>query len=108
LRRNTLELRPQLTTLRKRYRATSSGLSRRWPLNVHVTPYSFSIPKIRRSTASDYAGRAHQVRDLLGGTLNSWGLVPNRKTSSSAGDSYPLVDSHGALPTVDHARPTCL
>jgi hypothetical protein len=24
-------------------------------LNVHVTPYSFSIPKIRRSTESDYA-----------------------------------------------------
>src|SRR5205814_4382028 len=47
--RNTLLLRPQLTTRRKRYRATSSGLSRRWPRNVHVTPYSFSRPKIRRS-----------------------------------------------------------
>src|SRR6478752_2808452 len=49
--RNTLELRPQLTTRRNRYRATSSGLSRRWPRSVQVTPYSFSRPKMRRSMA---------------------------------------------------------
>src|SRR5581483_11092533 len=47
--RKTLLLRPQLTTRRNRYRATSSGDSRRWPRRVHVTPYSFSRPKIRRS-----------------------------------------------------------
>ena len=29
---------------------TSSGDRRRWPWNVHVTPYSFSMPKIRRCT----------------------------------------------------------
>src|SRR5215218_377092 len=58
LRRKTLLLRPQLTTLRKRYRATSSGLSRRCPLNVHVTPYSFSIPKMRRSTTPAYGAQA--------------------------------------------------
>ncbi len=50
--RNTLLLRPHDTTRRNRYRATSSGLSRRWPRKVHVTPYSFSSPKMRRSTAS--------------------------------------------------------
>src|SRR5215207_547021 len=47
--RNTLLLRPQLTTRRNRYRATSSGLSRRWPRRVQVTPYSFSSPKMRLS-----------------------------------------------------------
>src|SRR5208283_3547642 len=48
--RNTLLERPQLTTRLKRYRATSSGLRRRWPRSVQVTPYSFSSPKILRST----------------------------------------------------------
>src|SRR5215213_1136540 len=48
--RKTLLLRPQLTTRRNRYRATSSGLSRRGPRRVHVTPYSFSSPKMRLST----------------------------------------------------------
>src|SRR5215469_2482775 len=51
LRRNTLLLRPHDTTRRNRYLATSSGDRRRCPRNVHVTPYSFSSPKIRRSTA---------------------------------------------------------
>src|SRR5215467_10788566 len=50
LRRNTLLLRPHDTTRRNRYLATSSGERRRCPRNVHVTPYSFSSPKIRRST----------------------------------------------------------
>src|SRR6266508_2682961 len=48
--RNTFEDRPQCTTRRNRYRATSSGERRRWPRNVQVTPYSFSSPKMRRST----------------------------------------------------------
>src|SRR5215469_992416 len=52
LRRKTLLLRPQETTRRNRYRATSSGDSRRWPRNVQVTPYSFSRPKIRLSMAA--------------------------------------------------------
>src|SRR4051812_15892449 len=63
--RKTLLLRPQETTRRKRYRATSSGLNRRWPRNVHVTPYSFSRPKIRRSIGSAYADRTS-----WGGTRN--------------------------------------
>lgn len=54
-RRKTLLLRPHDTTRRKRYRATSSGDSRRCPLNVHVTPYSFSSPKMRRSMTEHYA-----------------------------------------------------
>ncbi len=55
LRRKTLLLRPHDTTRRKRYRATSSGDRRRCPLNVHVTPYSFSSPKMRRSMTEHYA-----------------------------------------------------
>src|SRR5438093_4853981 len=54
--RNTFEDRPQWTTRRNRYRATSSGLSRRCPRKVHVTPYSFSSPKIRRSIRQGYVG----------------------------------------------------
>src|SRR5215468_4183175 len=49
LRRNTLLLRPHETTRRNRYLATSSGESLRLPRNVHVTPYSFSRPKMRLS-----------------------------------------------------------
>ena len=49
LRRNTLLLRPQDTTRRNKYLATSSGDRRRCPRNVQVTPYSFSSPKIRLS-----------------------------------------------------------
>jgi hypothetical protein len=30
-------------------------------LNVHVTPYSFSSPKIRRSMTTPYAGRGRSV-----------------------------------------------
>src|SRR5262252_4542515 len=52
LRRNTLLLRPQETTRRNRYLATSSGESLRLPRNVHVTPYSFSSPNIRLSIAN--------------------------------------------------------
>ena len=57
--RNTLLLRPHDTTRRKRYRATSSGDSRRCPRKVHVTPYSFSSPKIRRSTRPGYVPSPH-------------------------------------------------
>src|SRR6185295_12338757 len=56
LRRNTFELRPHDTTRRNRYRATSSGLSRRWPWNVQVTPNSVSMPMIRRCTSSRLLG----------------------------------------------------
>src|SRR5689334_21545025 len=52
LRGNTLLLRPQETTRRNRYLATSSGECLRLPQNVHVTPYSFSSPNIRLSIAS--------------------------------------------------------
>src|SRR5947209_15886924 len=60
LRRNTLLLRPHETTRRNRYLATSSGESLRWPRSVHVTPYSFSRPNIRRST--DCEGSVHAVQ----------------------------------------------
>ena len=60
--RKTLELRPQLTTRRNRYRATSSGLSRRCPRSVHVTPYSFSRPKMRRSMGVNVARRTAMRR----------------------------------------------
>src|SRR5580704_7726078 len=65
--RKTLDERPQLTTRRKRYRATSSGLSRRWPRRVKVTPYSFSIPKMRRSTEPPYCRLGQKLRQLLVG-----------------------------------------
>src|SRR5437899_4639031 len=64
--RNTLDDRPHDTTRRKRYRATSSGLSRRWPRNVHVTPYSFSRPKMRRSIFSKGMPVARERRELPG------------------------------------------
>ena len=57
LRRNTLLLRPQDTTRRNRYLATSSGDSRRCPWKVQVTPYSFSRPKMRLSTPPGYGLR---------------------------------------------------
>src|SRR5947199_6350492 len=58
--RNTLDERPQWTTRRNRYRATSSGLSRRCPRNVHVTPYSFSSPRMRRSIDCNLAPVEHE------------------------------------------------
>ena len=60
--RNTFDDRPQLTTLRKRYLATSSGDRRRWPRRTQVTPYSFSIPKMRRCTPPSYRRRAKVPR----------------------------------------------
>src|SRR5207344_2030789 len=66
LRRKTLLLRPQDTTRRNRYRATSSGDSRRLPRNVQVTPYSFSRPNIRLSMVrSAYAGASPVDGDVL-------------------------------------------
>src|SRR5215469_6148243 len=67
LRRNTLLLRPQETTRRNRYLATSSGESLRLPRNVHVTPYSFSSPNIRLSIANsvNHAGVTVQPRPSL-------------------------------------------
>src|SRR5262245_32366006 len=68
--RNTLLERPQETTRRKRYRATSSGLRRRWPRRVQVTPYSFSSPKMRRSTRRRLPPRA------------KWSAAPSRSPRS--------------------------
>src|SRR5712692_7346150 len=48
--RNTLAFRAPGITFSNRYRATLSGLRRRWPFRVQVRPYSFSRPKIRRFT----------------------------------------------------------
>ena len=42
--KNTLLDRPHATTLRKRNRETSSGLSRRCPRSENVIPYSVSMP----------------------------------------------------------------
>src|SRR5215470_19943206 len=52
-------------TFSKRYRATLSGESRRWPLSVQVKPYSFSRPKIRRFIA--------QSPQVQGSTLGGLG-----------------------------------
>jgi len=42
--RNTFEERPHATMPRNMYRATSSGVSRRLPSTVQVSPYSVSMP----------------------------------------------------------------
>src|SRR5215469_5889104 len=69
LRRNTLLLRPQETTRRNRYLATSSGESLRLPRNVHVTPYSFSSPNIRLSIANSVNhGRGQAPSATLAGS----------------------------------------
>src|SRR3954465_12907969 len=77
--RNTLDDRPHETTRRNRYRATSSGLRRRCPRNVHVTPYSFSRPKMRRSIALNLsvagAGSAALLADRLAGLVVLEGLA---------------------------------
>src|SRR4249920_3586649 len=65
--RKTFEERPQWTTRRNRYRATSSGLSRRCPRNVQVTPYSFSRPKIRRSIDPRVCPRRTNAREPRSG-----------------------------------------
>src|SRR5579859_3421416 len=75
--KNTLLLRPQDTTRRNRYRATSSGDSRRCPRKVHVTPYSVSTPKIRRSTPTRYPRDRPDHHQLLQGidvarSLDTW------------------------------------
>src|SRR3954454_9589153 len=61
--RKTFEERPQWTTRRNRYRATSSGDRRRCPRNVQVTPYSFSMPKMRRSIVVKRTGRRKERRE---------------------------------------------
>src|SRR5881409_300513 len=65
--RNTFEDLPQCTTRRNRYRATSSGERRRWPRNVQVTPYSFSKPKILRSTSMSVGPRGTNAGMRLAG-----------------------------------------
>src|SRR5580704_18109652 len=87
LRRKTLLLRPQDTTRRNRYRATSSGESRRCPRKVQVTPYSFSTPNIRRSTRQGYVSSPHDnsIR----------GVLPRRPDIGSTGDRR------------EHARERC-
>src|SRR6266567_1437159 len=81
LRRKTLLLRPQETTRRNRYLATSSGDSRRCPRNVHVTPYSFSSPKIRRSIA-EQCSRQYDLG--LGGDQLAEGAEEPRSVTASA------------------------
>src|SRR6185312_2046564 len=91
--RNTLDERPQDTTRRNRYRATSSGDSRRWPWNVHVTPYSFSNPKIRRSMSGSLcewaSNRPLPARGAREGTDGQAGDLP------AAGDQGFLVITGG-------------
>src|SRR2546427_3423533 len=66
--RKTFDDRPQWTTRRNRYLATSSGDRRRWPRKVQVTPYSFSRPKIRRSM-----GLVSTRGDVTGGPRTGYG-----------------------------------
>src|SRR5215831_18656545 len=69
LRRNTLLLRPQETTRRNRYLATSSGDSRLLPRKVQVTPYSFSRPKMRLSMMRSAYARPTSGSPLHGDVL---------------------------------------
>jgi hypothetical protein len=56
--------------LRNKYLATSSGLSRRCPRHVAVMPYSFSNPKMRRSTGSHAYTVPGRSRSALVGPLS--------------------------------------
>src|SRR5215468_5674381 len=69
LRRKTLLLRPQETTRRNRYLATSSGESLLLPRNVQVTPYSFSRPKMRLSMMRSAYARPMRGSPLDGDVL---------------------------------------
>src|SRR5690606_23821775 len=92
LARNTLEDRPQDTTRRNRYRATSSGLSRRWPRSVQVTPYSFSRPKIRRSIASTYTPSGASPPLTPGAPSGRWsGQAAGELVALGARDGPPTV-----------------
>src|SRR5947208_10534558 len=104
--RNTFEDRPQWTTRLNRYRATSSGLSRRCPRRVQVTPYSFSSPKMRRSIPSNGSVRAVQrtrmvrlatVRTTFHGRviaarLGAEGIVTDLR--GNVDGIYPMGDVH--------------
>src|SRR5215469_8574371 len=106
LRRNTLLLRPHETTRRNRYRATSSGDSRRWPRNVHVTPYSFSSPNIRLSIRTQLPvdgyvlGLGELEQSLVRALPPEAGLLDPTEWRGRVRDDPP-VNSH-------HARFQCL
>src|SRR5215203_3407427 len=106
LRRKTVELRPHDTTRRNRYRATSSGLSRRWPRRVQVTPYSFSSPKMRLSIKAKLplvpmqqtrmvrlatVGTSFHAR-VIAARLGSEGIVTDLR--GNVDGFYPVGDVH--------------
>src|SRR3984885_14475107 len=102
LRRNTLLLRPQDTTRRNRYLATSSGDSRRCPRNVQVTPYSFSSPKIRRSIRPlpvdrDVLGLGELQQALVGALSAQTGLLPPAERRRRVGHHTAIDADHARL-----------
>src|SRR6516165_6355968 len=119
LRRNTLLLRPQETTRRKRYLATSSGESLRLPRNVHVTPYSFSSPNIRLSIAesvnhgavtvqprprlgplpvNSYVLRLHELEQAVVAALTAQaGLLDAAERRGRVGHDAPVDPDHAGV-----------
>src|SRR5580698_4498466 len=101
LRRKTLLLRPHETTRRNRYLATSSGDRRRWPRKVHVTPYSFSSPKMRLSIRpqlpidGDVLGLGVLQQSLVRALAAEAGLLHAAEWRRRVGDHSP-VDTHHA------------
>src|SRR5271154_3157146 len=103
LRRNTLLLRPQDTTRRNKYLATSSGDSRRCPRNVHVTPYSFSSPKIRLSMCprlpvdGDVLGLGVLQQPLVRALAAEARLLHAAERRCRVGDHSPVDPDHACL-----------
>src|SRR5918998_6617723 len=111
--RKTLLLRPHDTTRRKRYRATSSGLRRRWPRRVHVTPYSFSRPKMRlsmmltlpfavmegtRMVRLATVGHSFHAR-VIAARVGAEGIVTELR--GAVDGPYPMGDVHVYVPEID-------
>src|SRR5580698_11178860 len=103
LRRNTLLLRPHDTTRRNRYRATSSGDSRRCPRNVQVTPYSFSSPNIRLSMCPrlpvhrDVLGLGELQQPLVGALAAEPRLLHPAERCRRVGDDAAVDPDHAGL-----------
>src|ERR1022692_4132021 len=111
LRRKTLLLRPQETTLRKRYLATSSGDSRRWPRKVQVTPYSFSSPNIRRSTGylsspihGNVLGLGELQQPFVAALAAQTGLLDPAEGCGRIGHYSPVDADHASLQRLSYRQ----
>src|SRR5215475_897358 len=112
LRRKTLLLRPQETTRRNRYLATSSGESRRWPRNVQVTPYSFSSPNIRLSTGAlrspvhgDVLGLGELEQALVATLAAEPGLLHPAERCSRIAHHATVDADHACLERLGYLQP---